>query len=125
MTVQRIPEIVEERHKFPCGTRRPPGEAAEVRGQRQQGIRAAAGGREDSDDILAIFGVLRIILLPESHVDTALEADVTRVEGMSLEIGVGGVSQESLQGGLLGRHTMAIVMILPTSVLGDSRTVRL
>ncbi|GBE61989.1 pectate lyase, putative [Babesia ovata] len=32
-----IPEIVEERGKLPGGARRPPGDAVEVRAQRQQG----------------------------------------------------------------------------------------
>ncbi|GBE60968.1 family transcripitonal regulator, putative [Babesia ovata] len=96
--MKRIPEIVEERDKLPGGARRPPGEAVEVRGQCQQGIFAAAGGREDGGNMLAGLQILRQIVLCESHVDTALEADVARVEEVSVELGVGGVSQEGLEG---------------------------
>ncbi|GBE59324.1 serine threonine kinase HT1-like protein, putative [Babesia ovata] len=102
MTVQLIPEIVEKRDKLPGGARRPPGEAVEVGGQCQQGILAAAAGREDGGKGITCFGVIRQILPLESHVDRALEADVARVEGMSVEPGVMGVGQEGLEGGTFG-----------------------
>ncbi|GBE62601.1 hypothetical protein BOVATA_040940 [Babesia ovata] len=98
--MQLIPEIMEERDNLPGGARRPPGEAAEVGGQCQQGIVAAAAGREDGGNMLASFVSCRQITVLESHVDTALEADVARVEGVSLKDGVGGVSQEGLEWGL-------------------------
>ncbi|GBE61960.1 relaxase mobilization protein, putative [Babesia ovata] len=122
--VQLVPEMVEERHKLPGGARRPLGEAVEVRGQRQQGTLAAAGGREDGGNMLASFVRFRQIFLCESHVDTALEADVARVEGMRLELGVGGVSQEGLEGGRsLG--ILAIFTILPSTLRCLPRTLRL
>ncbi|GBE59406.1 shikimate 5-dehydrogenase I alpha, putative [Babesia ovata] len=96
--MKRIPEIVEERDKLPGGARRPPGEAAEVRGQCQQGILAAAAGREDSEKDVASFQFVRQIICPESHPDTALEADVARVEGVCRELGVMGVGQKGLKG---------------------------
>ncbi|GBE60900.1 putative uncharacterized protein, putative [Babesia ovata] len=96
--MKRIPEIVEERDKLPGGARRSPGEAVEVRGQRHQGIVAAALGREDGGNVLPRLLSFRQILLLESHVDTALDADVRRVEEVSLELGVMGVSQEGLEG---------------------------
>ncbi|GBE62607.1 hypothetical protein BOVATA_041000 [Babesia ovata] len=98
--MKRIPEIVEEGDKLPGGARRPPGEAVEVRGQCQQGILAAAGGGEDGEKEVASLLRRRQILLPESHVDTALAADVAAVEGVRLELGVRGVSQEGLEGGV-------------------------
>ncbi|GBE61970.1 hypothetical protein BOVATA_034630 [Babesia ovata] len=98
--MKRIPEIVEERDKLPGGARRPPGEAVEVGGQCKQRILAAAGGSEDGGNMLASLLRCRQILCLKSHVDAALEADVTRVEGMRLELGVRGVSQEGLEGGL-------------------------
>ncbi|GBE61958.1 thiosulfate sulfurtransferase rhodanese-like domain-containing protein 2, putative [Babesia ovata] len=108
-----IPEVVEERDKLPGGARRPPGEAGEVGGQSQQGIIAAAGGSEDVVEYVASLLRCRQILPLESHVDAGLAADVARVEGMCLELGVGGVSQEGLEGGHLG--ITAVRTILPTT----------
>ncbi|GBE63495.1 PTS sugar transporter subunit IIA, putative [Babesia ovata] len=79
--MKRIPEIVEEGDKLPGGARRPPGEAGEVRAQRQQGIVAAAGGREDGGNFLSCLLRFRQILFLKSHPDTALAADVAAVEG--------------------------------------------
>ncbi|GBE61980.1 LPXTG-motif cell wall anchor domain-containing protein, putative [Babesia ovata] len=70
-----------------------------VRGVRL-GIVAAAAGSEDGVNMAASFVRCRQIILCESHHDTALEADVAGVEGMSVELGVGGVSQEGLKWGL-------------------------
>ncbi|GBE60927.1 translation initiation factor IF-2, putative [Babesia ovata] len=112
--VKLIPEIVEERDKLPGGARRPPGEAGEVRGQCQQGIIAAAGGREDGEKDVASFVSCRQIFLCESHVDTALAADIARVEGICLELGVCGVSQKGLEWGL--GDIIAILTILPTTM---------
>ncbi|GBE61964.1 SAM-dependent methyltransferase, putative [Babesia ovata] len=114
--MQLIPEVVEERDKLPGGARRPPGEAGEVGGQSQQGIIAAAGGSEDVVEYVASLLRCRQILPLESHVDTALEADVTRVEGMSLELGVGGVGQECLEGGVERSYINTILIILPTTM---------
>ncbi|GBE59533.1 periplasmic binding s and sugar binding domain of family protein, putative [Babesia ovata] len=122
--MKRIPEIVEERDELPGGARRPPGEAGEVRGQCQQGILAAAGRSEDGGNMLAGFVSCRQILLRKSHPDTALVADVARVEGMRLELGVRGVSQEVLEGGL-NLHITAIMTILPTSLRFIPITLRL
>ncbi|GBE62001.1 plastin-1, putative [Babesia ovata] len=116
-----IPEKVEERDKLPGGARRPPGEAVEVGGQCEQGVLAAADGREDGEKDVASFQFLRQILLSESHVDTAFAADVARVEGMSLELGVGAVSQEGLEGGR-NFGTISILIILPATIRFPSRT---
>ncbi|GBE61992.1 LPXTG-domain-containing cell wall anchor domain-containing protein, putative [Babesia ovata] len=116
-----IPEIVEERGKLPGGARRPPGDAVEVRAQRQQGILAAAGGSEDGEKNVASLLRYRQITVLESHVDTALAADVARVEGMSLELGVGAVSQEGLEGGR-NFGTISILIILPATIRFPSRT---
>ncbi|GBE61016.1 hypothetical protein BOVATA_025090 [Babesia ovata] len=109
-----IPEIVEERDKLPGGARRSPGEAVEVRGQCKQGVITAAGGSEDGGNVLPRLLSFRQMLLPESHADTALAADVTRVEGVSLELGVGGVCQEGLEGRV--GDIIAILTILPTTM---------
>ncbi|GBE59948.1 peptide chain release factor 3, putative [Babesia ovata] len=119
-----IPEIVEEGYKLPRGTRRPPGEAGEVRGQRQQGILAAASGSEDGGNTLSSFVRSRQIIIPESHPNTALEAYVARVEGVRLELGCGGVSQEGLEGGV-GGYITAVVALLPTTLFAIPRTLRL
>ncbi|GBE61712.1 group 1 glycosyl transferase, putative [Babesia ovata] len=121
--VQLTPEIVEEGDKLPGGARRPPGEAGEVGGQCQQGILAAASGSEDVVEYVASLLRYRQITVLESHVDTALAADVARVEGVSLEAGVGGVSQEGLEGRV--GDIIAILTISPTAVLGVTRTLRL
>ncbi|GBE61789.1 non-ribosomal peptide synthetase, putative [Babesia ovata] len=117
-----IPEIVEERNKLPGGARRPPGEAGEVGGQSQQGILAAAGGREDGVEMFASLLSVRQILLSESHVDPALAADVAGVEEVSLEVGC--VGQEGLEGGVGGDVT-AVRTILPATIELIPRTLRL
>ncbi|GBE62604.1 hypothetical protein, putative [Babesia ovata] len=122
--MQLIPEIMEERDNLPGGARRPSGDAVELGGQCEQGILAAAGGTEDGVEMFASLVRCRQILFCESHVDTALETDVTRVEGMRLELGVRGVSQEVLEGGV-GGDIMAILTILPATLRGDLRTLRL
>ncbi|GBE60948.1 hypothetical protein BOVATA_024410 [Babesia ovata] len=123
--MKRIPEVVEERDELPGGARRPSGEAVEVGGQCKQGILAAAGGSEDGGNMLANLLRCRQIILSESHVDAAPEADVARVEGVSLELGGGGIGQKGLEGGVGNTYMKAIFTILPTTVPGAPRTLRL